>query len=855
VQKRAVVRAVAVRICVCCLTFAVTSIAFGAPRSARTSGGDLGHSVRSAEALGQPLFETAQHDVGDFSIWASVGGLGRLWYPRTHGGPYLVAGGLYFGCVRGIDTLVTESNNQHWPRYDDYPVEFLSFEPMQRMSSDRNSPDYDPLATATQQFTFVYTDTAVMTTRYGGALDEVELRPHEPIGIEVTQTSYAWAASFARRLVLIDYAIKNISGRPISRACVAFYPDPDVGGGNPYAQGDTVAKAQLDDITGFLPVVPGIVPGALDTINTAWSADNDGDPFEPDIWGLYGDKAAVGVRVVRAPEGGRFSFNWMANDHYDTEWGPHRRGSDYGRSQGAPYGDRSRYRMMRNGEIDYDQVFAAVDMSGGGFPWAAPPSNRHVAVDLASGLDTRFMMSYGPLPDIMPGETIPFTVAVVIGDDLHHDPTNYERNFHSDNPQPFVNDLDFSGLILSARWADWVYDNPGVDTDGDGDRGAAYLVNCDATGCDSVFYKGDGVPDFRGPSAPPIPVTEAVSRPYSVTLHWSGAVTESATDPFAQRRDWEGYRVYIGKFDRDDQYALVASWDVVDYKRMAYREKTDRWMAVSDPHTEDEWKVIMDDTEFDVMRHSRPSFDDAFIDTVTDTTRNLSGDIISIVPRERYSYWIREDYNRGNAYWEADQWTQNLIQRVEDRDTVADGLPLTYGVYEITLDNLNPSVPLFFAVTTFDFGDYRRDFGPLESSPTSNSHYAEPIYESAIVEDSSLRVSVFPNPYRAQFRDGHGNKTTYYLEGFEGRGIQEFAAQDRRIHFINLPDTATIRIYSLDGDLIREIHHPDPYLTTYSSSVGWDLISRNTQAVVSGIYIWRVDSRLGTQMGKLVIIK
>jgi hypothetical protein len=64
-----------------------------------------------------------------------------------------------------------------------------------------------------------------------------------------------------------------------------------------------------------------------------------------------------------------------------------------------------------------------------------------------------------------------------------------------------------------------------------------------------------------------------------------------------------------------------------------------------------------------------------------------------------------------------------------------------------------------------------------------------------------------------------------------------------------------VEIYSLDGDLIRRINHPDPFLTRYNSAVGWDLVSRNTQAVVSGIYIWRVTSRLGEQVGKLVIIK
>jgi hypothetical protein len=35
----------------------------------------------------------------------------------------------------------------------------------------------------------------------------------------------------------------------------------------------------------------------------------------------------------------------------------------------------------------------------------------------------------------------------------------------------------------------------------------------------------------------------------------------------------------------------------------------------------------------------------------------------------------------------------------------------------------------------------------------------------------------------------------------------------------------------------------------------WDLISRNTQAVVSGIYLYSVESESGNQVGKFVIIK
>ena len=40
-----------------------------------------------------------------------------------------------------------------------------------------------------------------------------------------------------------------------------------------------------------------------------------------------------------------------------------------------------------------------------------------------------------------------------------------------------------------------------------------------------------------------------------------------------------------------------------------------------------------------------------------------------------------------------------------------------------------------------------------------------------------------------------------------------------------------------------------------SSHESWDLISRNTQMVVSGLYYWVVETEDGsTQMGKLVII-
>ncbi|MCJ7497653.1 MAG: hypothetical protein MUO78_05915, partial [candidate division Zixibacteria bacterium] len=64
-----------------------------------------------------------------------------------------------------------------------------------------------------------------------------------------------------------------------------------------------------------------------------------------------------------------------------------------------------------------------------------------------------------------------------------------------------------------------------------------------------------------------------------------------------------------------------------------------------------------------------------------------------------------------------------------------------------------------------------------------------------------------------------------------------------------------IRIYTLDGDLVREIEHEKAEGDPAAGYDYWDLINRNTQAVVSGIYLYSIESKSGNQIGKFVIIK
>jgi len=135
----------------------------------------------------------------------------------------------------------------------------------------------------------------------------------------------------------------------------------------------------------------------------------------------------------------------------------------------------------------------------------------------------------------------------------------------------------------------------------------------------------------------------------------------------------------------------------------------------------------------------------------------------------------------------------------------------------------------------------------LESNLWSNMELAYPSYSPDYVAAKRMKVSVYPNPYKID--------AGYRERRFEDPNREGFKERTRRIHFVNLPPKATIKIYSLDGDLIREIHHPESRFSDTPSHTAWDLITRNTQAVTSGIYLYSVESDWGTQIGKIVIIK
>jgi hypothetical protein len=75
----------------------------------------------------------------------------------------------------------------------------------------------------------------------------------------------------------------------------------------------------------------------------------------------------------------------------------------------------------------------------------------------------------------------------------------------------------------------------------------------------------------------------------------------------------------------------------------------------------------------------------------------------------------------------------------------------------------------------------------------------------------------------------------------------------RHIDFMGLPPgRATIKIWTVAGDFVEQIVHDG---SGGDGQASWDLISRNGQDIESGIYLFTVESLLGIQRGRFVVVR
>jgi hypothetical protein len=766
-------------------------------------------------------------------------------YPRGSDIVFLYIAAFWIGAVVDGDTLVScgsedfYNTSEFWPDLPEFGGKF------RYGSIDINSKFYNPSVPAYSEEDIIaeYTDTVTKADLAGR--DPADARGHIPLGLKITQRSMAWSYDYADDFILFDYLIENIGKERLRKVYVGIWVDGDT-----WHTSRNNSEGWDDDIAGFYPSHPAPEGcGFIDTVNIAWHADNDGDPIpetNPTQWDYRSCTGVVGTRVVRTPSDSlAYSYNWWIINYGDPtlDFGPRMRGTEawpfrpMADRLGTPQGDRNRYYLMRKPEFDYDLIETAKDHTEEGF--LPPPP---LAGTYAQGFDCRYLLSFGPF-DIEPGQSLPVSFVWVGGEDFHQAPTDFSQYFSPSSPEEYYDRLNFDNLAVNARWASWIYDNPGVDTDGDGYRGKVRVCvpdgATDTAAEDSLWYEGDGVPDFRGAGPPPAPKTRVIPSMGKLTLRFNGYYSENTRDIFTNRIDFEGYRVYTGLDERPSSFSVVSSYDLENFTRFVWQNRDGRagWVQDEVPYTLDSLRSMYADPAFDPLQYTRAN----------PARRG-----------EELTYFEKQDFNQSSltlpggirkVYPDAvNPGTDSSLW--QDEDLVFDyGEPLPkYYEYEYVLDSLLPTVSYFMAVTAFDHGSPRSSLKSLETKPENSyiEEYPQPGSEETL--ERGFDVYVVPNPYRI---DGD-----YQTSGFENR-MRDIVDPERarRIHFFNLPPVCKISIYSLDGDLIRELDHNYSAGAPGSQHESWELITRNSQTVVSGLYYWVVESPERTQIGKLVVIK
>ncbi len=681
---------------------------------------------------------------------------------------YLFQGALWVGAVVASDTL-TSIGTDGWvfdSERGELHADCGQAGAIIRRSKNPASPYYDSLnGISDLDLIAVMYDTLTDPSLVENP-DPQDGRAFKPMGLKIIQKSYSWSAGWGQDWVMLDYSIVNVGLKPLSKVFLGIFVDADVG----HASTENYFE---DDLSGFKASVPHPeVPTCPDTINLVYVSDNDGDPSG--AFRRTSPTGVTGIRVVRAPvplNQVKTTFNWWTpNGNVALDWGPQKAPGrkNFSGGRGQPEGDAMKYFYISNGEIDYDQIWSAINQSqtdyGFGTGWMPPLSEPGAAIDIAEGFDTRYVVGFGPfnLKPLIddPADTLRITFGYIAGEGFHRDPSNFARTVGA-TPENFLNPvliqryqdgLNFGPVATNAQWVKRVFDN----------EDSVITVLC-GNPPDTVDRRvGDEIPDFRGPQPPPLPVTQVVTNQGEILLRWFGKNTENAVDDFTGEKDFEGYRIQMSPNNRD--YTIIGSFDKPDWKlyfldlqriettntsgtwrptntRPLSWEEIQRLYAVRwdtcqnkiDPIT---GNLILgrpiDPDRFSAPTQVRqstnwPQADPSFCnpDTMSDNpVARLTAIRIrfckSCGPNgsavDTMFYFARQDYNLGLSQIK-------IFPSVTDPDNDS-----SYW-YQYKISGLYPGQPVYVALTPFDFGlntPFSR-LEPLEVTPTSAAQLVYPL--------------------------------------------------------------------------------------------------------------------------------
>ncbi len=708
-----------------------------------------------------------------------------------------------------------------------------------------------------------------------------ELYPeHNPLNLTVVQRAAAWYREDLEDIVILEYEIYNHGYQILDDLYLGFFVDCDI-----QRRGEN--QSGHDDLAGFFNGAIRGSDGSFNRIQLGWM--HDADPTDP-LPGWFGTvllEHKTDFSQSTAPNHTKVrSFQIFATKATVNQ-------------DGEPRSDPDRYSLMARDEHDPDRrIDQPGDLkyliSSGPFNFVKPGQKLIYRLAMVAGNGQAEMLANAVKAyELVRGRWFDLDrksytgsgraeTKVCLGD-LPKFPSGAERLFDyrsmmpdetcaGDHPRMFVPYISKEMLFEDddGRWCIYVnadnceecYRALGVDCDVQMFDTFAHFIRWDAYP-HARIYTGLGGRETRVPwlgnedRPPSLPNMRLVPGHKQVEVLWDD-VSEHEPDFIREVIDFESYQIWrVDNWIRPPgtgsdlapgsfSWGMIEEYDVANFIPPGVGESQNRLPLGRNTGLEPALytPVCLGDPAFEELAWAMQDFVDADVGgrfILRPPLRDSTGNIIPgreiLIP------------------WETRPTVLDTFFAVTSRDSAAGVVGKRATRYYHYFDReVHDGFQIYYSVVASDhalFWDGEKWVPAgvgIREDPGNRFQIAMP---APIPQTAELRakeganIYVFPNP-----------ATREALAEFQKQPPSRDDPTGERIMFTNLPAANnTISIFTASGDLVKTIHHNG---LAAGGSISWNLVSRNGQEVVSGIYLFTVqsdDSRFEDFQGRFVIIR
>jgi len=198
------------------------------------------------------------------------------------------------------------------------------------------------------------------------------------------------------------------------------------------------------------------------------------------------------------------------------------------------------------------------------------------------------------------------------------------------------------------------------------------------------------------------------------------------------------------------------------------------------------------------------------------TSDSLGGKLLLYTFGTSYDTNITTPYKNRNLFLNQAQydimyvWSPKLVS---PGGSGAPGNELSFYPYTVTRPYIAGNVPLYYEFTT-----------------------KEPVFgDPNVAKNEMNNIKVVPNPYY-------------------GFSTLDRSKSDKFVTFTHLPLNCVIKIFTLNGDLVKTINKTGTGSPTFNSTIEWNLQNEDAVPVATGLYVALVDAPgIGTKVLKIAI--